>query len=406
MAAHYLIADARERAVTPFLEEALARIKLPLASRLIAGRQVNTGDYLICHRTSATDATPRIRACIERKTLLDFAASFKDGRHANIQKMRDLRTQTGCQLYYIIEGPAFPSRARRFGRIPYGSILTAITHLMVRDNVMIIQTESEAHSAARLADLLDAFDRVRETFVGDAPIVLEVSAPATSVGGAPATSVGGAPANSVGEAPANSVGGAPNSATESGTDAPDGGVPTVSEATEAEPTIPDCLTTPIRQTDNEATVSMWMQLRGVSAVLGKIISEKFSVADLARGRVSDQQLKQLQTATGRAINAAALASLRAIAKGGGAGPVVSTTAGRSARTDAVNPAARIISGVRGFSTATAQLILNAIGGLVKLSDAANSAECAEIKLPHGSKLVRLGVVRANRLQSLLNHIAS
>jgi hypothetical protein len=145
---------------------------------------------------------------------------------------------------------------------------------------------------------------------------------------------------------------------------------------------------------------MWMQLRGISAVLGKIISQKFSVADLARGLVSDQQLKQLRTGTGRAINAAALASLRAVAAGSAA-----PARGR-ARAAPADPAVRIISGVRGFSAATAQLILGSIGGLVKLSDAANSADCAEIRLPHGSKLVRLGAVRANRLQALLNHVAT
>ncbi|NBQ44255.1 MAG: hypothetical protein EBU23_17800, partial [Mycobacteriaceae bacterium] len=147
---HYLIADARERAIAPFLTTALG------AERLLANRQVNTGDYLVCARPRAivsvaaaasTDTVARtdsdvpglrVRACIERKTLADFAASFKDGRHANLQKMRDLRARTGCQLYYIVEGPAFPSPGRRFARIPYASILAAITHMMVRDSIMVV----------------------------------------------------------------------------------------------------------------------------------------------------------------------------------------------------------------------------------------------------------------------------
>lgn len=365
---HYLIADARERAVTPFLEDAIVHAKLSNAgSRLVLGRQVNTGDYLICQHSRAGDPpSSTIRACIERKTLHDFAASFKDGRHANIQKMRDLRTQTGCQLYYVIEGPAFPSPSRRISQIPYASILTAITNLMVRDNVMVIQTENELHSAKRLADLITAFDKLPPVQTSPAlPTPLALPTP-------PAL-----PASPAVPVEIGTTGGAAETALES-----------LQIAAEmAAPTIPECLTTPIHQSDADAVISMWSQLRGVSAVLGKIISQKFSVADLAAGLVSDTQIKQLRTATGRAINADAIKSLRAIGSG-----------------DA-EAAIRTVTGIRGVSRPTATLILTSIGGLVALSDIDRTAECAEIQLPHGNRTVKLGAVRATRIQSLLNYVA-
>lgn len=359
---HYLIADARERAVTPFLEDAIVHAKLSNAgSRLVLGRQVNTGDYLICQHSRAGDPpSSTIRACIERKTLHDFAASFKDGRHANIQKMRDLRTQTGCQLYYVIEGPAFPSPSRRISQIPYASILTAITNLMVRDSVMVIQTENELHSAKRLADLITAFDKLPAVQASPALPASEKPPASPPVPVVPIT-----------------TGGAAETALES----------LQIDAEMASPTIPECLTTPMHQSDADAVISMWSQLRGVSAVLGKIISQKFSVADIAAGLVSDTQIKQLRTATGRAINADAIKSLRAI--GGG---------------DA-EAAIRTVSGIRGISRPTATLILTSIGGLVALSDIDRIAECAEIQLPHGNRTVKLGAVRATRIQSLLNYVA-
>ncbi|MEK7383283.1 MAG: ERCC4 domain-containing protein [Elusimicrobiota bacterium] len=147
----YLIADSRERGVIPFLETALR-------DHAFVVRQVTTADYLVCRRAPGPAAEPAVLAAVERKTLADFAASFKDGRYANVQKMRALRAATGCQLYFFVEGPAFPSPGRRFARIPYASILAAVTKLMVRDGVHVVQTEDEAHTAKRLADFLRVFE--------------------------------------------------------------------------------------------------------------------------------------------------------------------------------------------------------------------------------------------------------
>ena len=125
----YLIADARERAVIPFIET-------EFQEHAFIVKQVTTADYLICQQRRKG---PVVLAAVERKTHEDFAASFKDGRHENIAKLRALRAATGCHLYYFIEGAAFPSPNRRFGRIPFSNILAAITKLMVRDGIFIVQ---------------------------------------------------------------------------------------------------------------------------------------------------------------------------------------------------------------------------------------------------------------------------
>ena len=360
---HYIIADARERAVVLFLESALT------TSHLITGRQVNTGDYLICRSTTP----PTISACIERKTLQDFAASFKDGRHANIQKMRNLQASTGCQLYYIIEGPAFPALTRRFAHIPYANILSAITNLMVRDNIMVIQTEDEMHTAKRLADLVKAYDisgTPRPRPLGGSEIALKAGAPS--------------PAPPLKDAPSETE--PPSSAPPAEAGAPSPTPPSEAGAgvsPETNLTIPECLTAVLRQPDDEAIVVMWSQLKGISAIMGKIISQKFSVADLVMGKVTDAQLADLRTPTGRVIHKQGLNSLREVVAG-------------------LNTAAiSLISGIRGFSRDCAVLIIKEMS-LVKIVNLANAKDCSNILLPRGTKTAKLGLARTNRLQQLLN----
>ena len=378
---HYLVADARERAVVPFLESALA-------GRLVAGRQVNTGDYLICRRS----ATSEICACVERKTLADFAASFKDGRHANVEKMRRLRASTGCQLYFIIEGPAFPSPARRFARIPYASILSAITNLMVRDSIMIIQTENEAHTAKRLADLVNSFDKCKRAppMQPDAP-PMQPDAPPMQPDAPPMQP----------DAPPMQPDALPMQpdALPMQPDAPPmqpDAPPMQPDAPPMQPDappmlpamqIPESVTGAIYQSDDEAVVKLWATLRGVSVVLGKIISCKFSVADLVAGRVSPAALAALRTANGRQINPAARASLTAVARG--AEPV----------------AIRLVSGVRGFSPDAATLILKEVGGIVNLCAEGGAEKAAATLLPRGTGTARLGDARAGRLLRMLTYSA-
>jgi hypothetical protein len=144
----YLIADARERAVIPFIET-------EFQEHAFTVKQVTTADYIIC-RSEAAGAV--VLAAIERKSHADFSASFKDGRHDNIAKMTALRAATGCTLLYFVEGPAFLSPKTNVGGIPFGNIIAAMTKMMVCDGIFVVQTENEAHTAKRLLDFVRAFD--------------------------------------------------------------------------------------------------------------------------------------------------------------------------------------------------------------------------------------------------------
>jgi len=328
----YLIADARERAVIPFIET-------EITAHAYIVKQVTTADYLICQQRGAGEA-PTVLAAIERKTHEDFAASFKDGRHENLKKLLALRAATGCQLYYFIEGPAFPSPNRRFARIPFSSILSAVTKLMVRDGIFIVQTGDESHTAKRLADFLRAFD-------------IEIP-------------YAGADTDADADADADT-----------GADAALADINTFL-------TVPDILTARTAQTDDEAAVNMWARLRGVSVVLGKILTREFTVTELVTQKVTPDQVRALKTATGRKINNDAVASLLAVGAG------------------STEHAVKLVSGLQNITPAVAAVILGDSGGLSRLCTQPIPL-LAAVQLPQKTRTVRLGKVRAERIQRILNY---
>ena len=240
----YLIADARERAVVPFIE-------VEFKEYAFVVKQVTTADYLVCRHEEAGAV---VLAAIERKSLADFAASFKDGRHENFNKMIALRAATGCKLYYFVEGPAFPNTATRFCGIPFGNILAAMTKMMVCDGIFVVQTENEAHTAKRLVDFVRAFDSEPVPYAQHT-------------------------------------------------------------GTQVELAVPDILTARADETDDEAAVCAWARLDGISVVTGRGITRAFSVAELAAHAVTPEEIQALKTETGRPINKEAVASLIAVRAG-------------------------------------------------------------------------------------------
>jgi len=156
-----IIVDTREKFVFDHLNKFTYNYEIS---------QVTIGDYAIVDTTN-----DKIIASIERKTYEDLAASIKDGRYQNKEKMISLREKTGCQLYYIIEGTAFPSETRRFGKIPYKVLESAIDHLSYRDKFIVIYTENVQHTIERINRLAGSLERliIRDPSVLDKNIVVE-----------------------------------------------------------------------------------------------------------------------------------------------------------------------------------------------------------------------------------------
>lgn len=115
--------------------------------------QLVVGDYVIT-------CGNRIKAVFERKTLKDYGASIKDGRTQNVEKLLDLRVKSGCDIYYIIEGPAFPSITTEYAGIPYRNIASSIRNLQVRYGINIIRTPSESGTAEELENIVHTYSTV------------------------------------------------------------------------------------------------------------------------------------------------------------------------------------------------------------------------------------------------------
>ena len=137
----HIIVDDRERAIFPYLEQPAKASQISYEIR-----RINVGDYAIC-------CDKQIKMIIERKTWEDLAASFRDGRKANVAKLISARQETGCILTYLIEGPACPRPNALFGRIPINNLRAHLDHLALRDNIHIIYSSDLAYSGMRLFEL-------------------------------------------------------------------------------------------------------------------------------------------------------------------------------------------------------------------------------------------------------------
>lgn len=153
-----LVVDDREQQMIPLLESNINNYidKTVKAANIdYVVRRFNVGDYLII-------GGGKLLAVLERKTFKDYAASFKDGRHMNKQKLLEIREKTNCDLYYIIEGPIRPDIKTKYANIPYKNILTSINNLRIRDKIQIIKTTNKEHTIEELGFLTHCYSKLFE----------------------------------------------------------------------------------------------------------------------------------------------------------------------------------------------------------------------------------------------------
>lgn len=345
----YLVSDTRERHVHGFIETLFDQAG---AGYTVA--QINTGDYLICRRQAG--GAPKILACIERKALKDFAASFKDGRYGNRLKMLDLRDKTGCQLYFFVEGPAFPKPTWKISRIPYGCIRSAMTKMMIRDGIHVVQTENEMGTAQRLLDFVRGFEKT------DGPYTYPLSEAAREEDGADCGATGGDARG--GEASARNATG-----------------------------VPEIVMGTVEKSDDLLVVEVWAKLPGISFPTAQAVADAFSVAGLVSGQVSLDELDALRTRSGRQLVKTGKASLRALRRGVQKAEIT------------------ILSGIPGISPAMAAQILTtggAGGAPVTLGAflAYGPGAMASTSIRQKGRAVRLGDARAERIRRLMHYCTS
>jgi ERCC4-type nuclease len=259
-----LIIDNREKYIIRH-SDVLARIKNTQA-------QLTVGDYVITYRDD--DTTPeRVFAVFERKSLEDYAASMKDGRSDNKNKLLQLRDETGCKIFYIIEGDAFPTPTTTYARTPYYYIQSSIFHLQAEYDIQIIQTKNTLHTAETLV----AFVRSMENLAESRGALFKTFhlAPRAIYGTGEQTAVD-----------------------------------TVNTQTaDTNDNLMAILTAPRPRTDNEILRSMWACFRYVSVESASEFMYAFTLADIFQGRVNSTTLSNHKTSIGRGLTKRVIESL-------------------------------------------------------------------------------------------------
>jgi ERCC4-type nuclease len=150
-----LIIDDRERAVIKPIEDIHSdgMIKYKVT-------RLEAGDYAIMYRNY-------IMILIERKTWCDLAASLRDGRKNNINKLFNVREQTGCQIAYLIEGNPCPKSTKKYGNMPIKNLRAHLDHIAFRDGVHMLYTLDVDNTAERLFDLARNFSTIKPSMIKD-----------------------------------------------------------------------------------------------------------------------------------------------------------------------------------------------------------------------------------------------
>lgn len=134
-----IIIDDREQKIIPYLQT------YDVDNINIKVQRLLKGDYAIMYKD-------KLIVLIERKTWLDLSSSLKDGRKENVHKLFEARDKSKCLLLYLIEGNLCPDNTESFANIPYKNLRAHLDHLIMRDNIHIMHTISEQHTAKRLIE--------------------------------------------------------------------------------------------------------------------------------------------------------------------------------------------------------------------------------------------------------------
>ena len=393
-----LIADTRERNVL--------RHNNVFAGHSLEVKQISVGDYVI----KAEGTEPRFLAVIERKSLEDFAASLKDGRHDNKNKLIDLREKTGCRIIYIIEGPPSPLPTDCFGNIPYRHIESSIFHLIIRDGICVINSVDTLDTARKLVRFCDSM----ETLLKKTPDVIESPAVKTPdvIPAKPVTTSRDAlddhlrklardqaqqpkedsaiaavikqhpillkpPAqnredsfNNVDEIPhrVNDVNNIEN-------------VETQPNAVRDDAEMMALLTATREKTLDEIVRAMWSAFPGISVESSSEFMSKFSIADIVCGRIPRADIAKLKTAIGRTIGKNVITALCDVQ---------------------LNVQIRLLSNVPGVSTDTAKKLLRGTTLRTFISQGAGGMEMCIIS-NNPTRVRRVGPKLAKKIEESFNY---
>ncbi len=144
-----LICDKRETKVLAHAKD-LSAVKAEF---------LTVGDFILGIRRGETFIPLVI---VERKTWSDLAASVKDGRIKNIEKLRKFREETGARIAYLLEGTPPRNPAALVDGIPLKNLRAHLDHLLFRDGIIELHSLSAADSLRRLLEFLSNLKKYGE----------------------------------------------------------------------------------------------------------------------------------------------------------------------------------------------------------------------------------------------------
>ena len=275
----HLIIDTRESAV------AVHSIELDeIAWEL---KQITIGDYAI------VDDGGNIAAIFERKTLADAAASMKDGRWNNREKLFDLRRATGCVVIFIVEGlPAKHSYPDLLcdRTMPYKAIESSLIHMMIRDDIRVIHTMDTLDTARTLVRWVKS--------IGTLAVATRPKNPPPDK-----LLTASAAARPKVDASKNITGGDESMAA----------TPSTSDDETAANSPMQLLTVRHEKSDLDCVRELWATIRGITAASADNYIRAGSLIDLINGRII---LDDIKTPGGRRINKTLQSRLANFAAGG------------------------------------------------------------------------------------------
>ena len=294
--------------------------------------------------------------------------------------MKKLRSETNCQLFFIIEGPAFPSINKKFSRIPYVCILGAINSLMINNNIFVIQTENEQHTAKRLNDFIKSYAAGlagldRQPLVKVDEQLVEVNEQLNN------EQLVNEQLNEVDEQLVDKQLNDEQLVDKQLNDEQLVNKIDSSDAyAMAAMAAMASMTVRIIKTDDEIAIKSWASLKGISIVLGKLLCNKYSISDIET--VSIEEIKLFKASTGKLANKHAINSILMVKAGNNI------------------LAAKMLAAVPGITVATSTYILKTINlsKLCKLS----VTELETIMIPRATSECKLGK-KAILLHTLLHY---
>lgn len=358
-----LVADDRERSVIAHLE----------AKAGVCVRRMTVGDYAFVY-------DGRVVMLVERKTLSDLAASIKDGRMDNHDKLHEARVDTGCIITYIIEGAAYPGLDRKFQGVPYKCLQGKLDSLAFKHGASVVWTKDEAHTACRLVGLMKSLGRM----IKDGSL-RRWCAPNAAVGSAAEHA-----AEHVAEHAAKNA--AENAAEHAAENAAENAAEQAKPPAGLAPSVAAVLQKKHELTLDALHVKMLAKMPSVSYATASVVLRRYTLGEVLSGRTSAAELRDLKYDTnvrlgerGVRVHSAAHQILTSVSRPQGA---------------ALKLAIKMLSCIRGVTAECAFKILERVDMCSLLSGNYEDAAIADI--PNAKSTRRLGLALAARVRHALS----